>query len=63
MDAKIQQQLLLAQVQSMLVELDERLGDENPWRLIDFTTYTISDLAAVKKLMHELLYAPPPRGR
>jgi hypothetical protein len=54
--------LLLAQVRSMAVLLDSRLGDDNPWRQIAFDEYNNSDLASVKKLMHELLYAPPPKS-
>jgi len=60
-ETDLQQVLLLAQVRSMTILLNEKLGDANPWRSIQFDAYSSMDLAYVKKLMHELLYAPPPR--
>lgn len=56
-----QLELLLTRVKSMVIVLNERLGDDNPWNLINYEEYSLSDLAAVKRLMHELLYPPPPR--
>lgn len=54
-----QRQILLAAVQSMVIELDDRLGGANPWKLVDFSTWSAQDLAGVKRLLHEPLYAPP----
>jgi len=53
--------LLLAQCRSMVLLLTDRLGDENPWAALDFSTYDEADLALSKRLMHELLYSPPQR--
>lgn len=62
MNIDLQKELLVAQCHSMALLLNGRLGDENPWALIEYNEYDIADLAAIKKLMHELLYAPPGRG-
>lgn len=60
--AEHQDILLIAQCRSMSLLLNERLGDENPWADVDFNALTPPELAQSKKLMHELLYAPPPRS-
>lgn len=52
-------EILVAQVRSMILELDARLGDSNPWRTLSLDEYEVTDLASIKKLLHELLYAPP----
>jgi len=62
MNSDSQQPLLLAQCQSMVILLDSRLGQLNPWRNVNLESYSASDLADVRKLMHELLYAPPSRS-
>lgn len=62
MEIDLQRNLLLAQVRSMAILLRERLGDENPWRDFELDKYSLSDILLVKKLMHELLYSPPPRS-
>lgn len=51
--------LLLAQCQSMSILLNERLGDENPWSRVIWKDLDETELAQSKRLMHELLYAPP----
>jgi hypothetical protein len=61
MEIDVQQSLLIAQVRSMAILLDSRLGDDNPWRSVKLDELSLSDLASAKKLMHELLYSPPPR--
>lgn len=58
-----QKLLLITQVKSMVAEVSERLGDDNPWTQINFDEYDVSSLAAIKRMLHELLYAPPPRVR
>jgi len=58
-----QQKMLIAEVRSMIILLDERLGDANPWRDIELDGLNSSELANARRLIHELLYAPPPRSR
>jgi len=53
--------LLLAQCLSMALLLTERLGESNPWASVDFAAADEAELALSKRLMHELLYSPPPR--
>jgi len=57
-----QKQMLLLAVRSMVIELDDRLGDDNPWKFIDFDAWNVRDLSAVKRTLHELLYVPPKRS-
>jgi hypothetical protein len=61
MDPNVQQAVMLAAVKSMVIEVGERLGDDNPWSQIGFDAWDAHDLAGVKKLLHELLYAPSSR--
>jgi len=58
-----QKAMLRVTISSMIVELDERLGDENPFRSFDISAFTIPELAAFKRTLKELLYAPPVRSR
>jgi hypothetical protein len=58
-----QRVILLASVRSMISELTDRIGDTNPYLSVDLESYDISDLSLIKRTLHELLYAPPPRGR
>ncbi len=62
-EPKLQQIMLLAQVKSMIIELNERLGDANPYADLSVDTYGLDELIVLKRNLHELLYAPPPRGR
>lgn len=62
MATAINREMLLTQVRSMISQLTERLGDENPWAAHDLEKLSEAELAAVKRMVHELLYAPPPRG-
>ena len=55
--------LLLNQLKSMVIELDDRLGDNNPWKDVSFDDYDVSELRSLKSSLHELLYAPPSRSR
>ena len=50
-------------VRAMIAELDERLGDENPYRSVDVDSYSDPELFALRRALHEVAYAPPPRGR
>lgn len=63
MDTKLQQTLLIAVVRTMISEVSERLGDENPYSQLVIDDLSIPDLVAVKRNLHEVLYAPPPRSR
>lgn len=63
MEASLQRQLLVAEVKSMVTLLTDRLGTDNPWLLVDFDALPLDALASARRLMHELLYAPPPRQR
>lgn len=62
MTPELQKKSFVAQCQSMSVLLADRLKDENPWANFPFDELDVTDLAKVKNLMHELLYAPPPRN-
>jgi hypothetical protein len=58
----IQKEFILAEVRSMIILLDQRLPDENPWASVDLASATVPDLVSAKKLLHELLYSPPIRS-
>lgn len=61
MTPDLQKELLLAKVKSMIEELEERTGS-NPYISFDLQSFTVEDLAQVRRDLHEILYAPPPRG-
>ena len=63
MEASTQRLLLTAEVKSMVTLLNDRLGSDNPWLLVNFDDLPDDALASARRLMHELLYAPPPRTR
>lgn len=56
-------EISLATVRAMIAELDERLGDDNPYRDIDVEAYSDSELYALRRALHEVTYVPPTRGR
>lgn len=61
MTPDLQKELLLAKVKSMIEELEERTGS-NPYASFDIQSFSVEDLMSVRKDLHEILYAPPPRG-
>jgi len=62
MDTSVRKSFLIAECQSMQTMLTERLGTNHPWMNIDIVALTDVELESARRLMHELLYAPPPRS-
>lgn len=60
MNDELRKKLLVSKISVMVVELSSRVG-RNDYETVDFTTLTIDELEHVRKDLHELLYAPPPR--
>jgi hypothetical protein len=60
MNSDSQHILLLAKVEAMLSEVEERVG-YNPYASVDLKTLSLQDLERVRKDLHEVLYAPPAR--
>lgn len=61
MEIGTQELILRNTVKSMIVELSERIGDENPWLTTDVDVLKLQDLTAMRRALHELLYVPPTR--
>lgn len=59
----IKHSMLKAEVLSFIILLNERLGDNNPWSDVAVDDLSIDDLVSARRLLHDLLYAPPPRSR
>jgi hypothetical protein len=51
--------LLRAAVKSLIIEANERLGDENPYAALEIDALGERELGVAKRYLHELLYAPP----
>lgn len=62
MTPEMQKAALIAKVRSMIAEVEDRTGS-NPYSSFDLDSLSIEDLERIRKDLHEVLYAPPPRGR
>lgn len=62
MDIESRKKLLVSQCRSMIAEVVDRTG-RNDWESFDLDSLNVDDLSEIRKNLHEILYAPPPRGR
>jgi hypothetical protein len=61
MDSSLRRIFLIAECQSMSLLLADRLGINHPWSTVNFNDVSDEELELARKLIHELLYAPPNR--
>lgn len=59
-DEELQRDLLLTQVRSLVSVYEERFG-LNPYVTIDLDKLNVIQLSTIRRNLHEVLYAPPPR--
>lgn len=60
---EIQKNILAKQVKTMITEVSERVGDENPYLDMNIDDLDLAALGQLKRSLHEVLYVPPPRSR
>jgi hypothetical protein len=61
-DEELQKDLLLTQVRSLIIAYEERFG-VNPYVTLKLEELDVRQLATLRRNLHEVLYAPPPRSR
>jgi len=61
-DEELQKELLVTQIRSLIEVYVERFGS-NPYVSLDFNLMSVTQLATIRRNLHEAVYAPPPRSR